>query len=70
MNISDFHIFGPLGKGGFGSVMLAKSKKSSEKIQKNELVAIKIIPKKYQSSIYKELSVRSKFFLSSNRFQE
>lgn len=57
MKLSNFQIINAFGEGGYGSVFVAKSKKSQPGIVENELVAIKIIHKKNTLSICKELKV-------------
>ncbi len=58
MKLTDFDLISSLGEGGYGTVILAKCKKDIlEEIKKNQVVAIKVIPKKDKSSIMRELEV-------------
>lgn len=57
MKLSDFQIIGPLGRGSYGEVMLAKSKKKFDEVVQNELVAVKMISKRFDKSIITEIDV-------------
>lgn len=57
MDLNTFEVIRKLGNGGYGRVMLVKSKKKVTEIEKNQLLAMKIIPKKYKESILREIDV-------------
>lgn len=57
MKLSDFQIIGPLGRGSYGEVILAKSKKKVDEVDQNELVAVKVISKIFHKSIITEINV-------------
>lgn len=57
MKFSDFQVVGPIGRGGFGEILLCKAKKNVAEIVKNEFVAIKIVSKKNKELIFAEVNV-------------
>lgn len=60
MKISSFEIIKNLGQGGYGNVYLAKcSDDSCDNVANNQLVALKVINKKNNKSIMKEIEVSS-----------
>lgn len=64
MKISSFEIIKNLGQGGYGNVYLAKySDDSCDNVANNQLVALKVINKKNNKSIMKEIEVSSWIWL-------
>lgn len=60
MKLIDFEFVASLGQGGYGTVTLAKYKKNvSAEIKKNQLVAVKVVPKTRNKtpSILREIEV-------------
>lgn len=58
MKFEDFQVVGPIGRGGFGEVLLCRSKKKVNEIDENELVAIQVISKEKKNSVLAEINVR------------
>lgn len=57
MELTLFEIIKTIGAGGYSQVYLAKSKRNSDNVSENQLVAIKAISKKKESSIKRETEV-------------
>lgn len=57
MKLSDFQILGSLGRGSYGDVVSARSKKNQNELVKNQVVAMKVISRRMSKSIRAEIDV-------------
>ncbi len=57
MDASSFQNLKTIGRGAYGIVYLAKSKQKFKNIAMNQLVVVKVIPKKRERSIMREIVV-------------
>lgn len=64
MKASDLKIFRKIGQGGFGSVYLAKCENSSQNLNKGQLAVVKVIDKRREESIRREVTVIYFFLIS------
>lgn len=65
MKLSNFEVIKSIGQGGFGNVFIARSKRDFDGIAENQVVCIKVINKKHEFSIKREIEVSvfvNKFF--------
>jgi len=49
MNINNFQIVGKLGRGGYGTVILAKANNKISMIEKEQIIMINVISKKFKN---------------------
>lgn len=57
MKFTDFQVVGEIGTGGFGKVLLCKAKKNIAEVEKDQLIATKVILKTKKTSIQAEINV-------------
>lgn len=55
--LDSFDVIRKPGQGGYSNVFLVKNKKKIRDVCKNQLVAVKVISKKHQRSILREIQV-------------